>query len=69
MITAQWTSEGSYIIGNSEYGYNLCHVDFTSNIISKLTESEKDDLASEIAKLVSAKTKDAGQKNESIATL
>lgn len=69
MVTARWVSNGSYIIGDANYGYNLCRVNFTGNVLNELAGNEVNNLTSEIAKLVSDKVKKARQKNEGIVTV
>lgn len=52
MITASWISDGRYIIGDREYGYKLCVVDFSYEFAHSLTEHQLQILVNEFKNIL-----------------
>lgn len=52
MYSERWISDGSYIIGDEEYGYDLCRVNFYKNLQEELSPEQQDILARDIAGVV-----------------
>jgi hypothetical protein len=63
--TAQWMPNNSYIIGDREYGYELCCIKLYENLINLLTDYEIDALIETIVDIVSKAVESAETEQES----
>jgi hypothetical protein len=59
MYIARWFSRGHYVIGDEEYGHDLCVLNFKDNLIDKLDSIQEVALANKIEELISSTLKDA----------
>lgn len=50
--SASWIPDSTYIIGDSEYGYDLCRVEFYRNLREILSSKQQDELADDMVKLI-----------------
>jgi len=59
MYTASWFSKGHYVIGDREYGDDLCILHFTDSLIDRIDSIQENELANKIAELISSTLKNA----------
>ena len=49
---ARWIDDGTYIIGNDEYGYDLCRIEFFAELRNRLSPKQRGAIINHIEDII-----------------